>query len=433
VAWRDEWTKVRLAAPAVSDHPVALEHDDSAESSRELMEAEAAADRAPIPGTVGGFSLVHGGPMMRLVARLGIEKLSRRALSFAVVTWVPLLVLSAISTLATGGPELRLFVTDLSALVRFLIAAPLLVLAEAKIHRFTAQSVRQLDTAGYLREEDRPRFQRALDEVSRGRDSRLAEGVIVVLAYVAGWIWFRNELKAGSPGWHAREDASGLHFLPAGLWYVFMSIPFYQFLIYRWIYRMILWIRFLWRMSRLDLILYATHPDHAGGLGFLAGTQSSFAPIVFATAAVTSAIQFERIRRGLTTFDSIRWMLLTLVVVIYPLLLLGPLVVFSPLLARTRRAFDLQNSALAMRYARLFHQRWGPNRGDDESLLGTSDLQSLADMQDSLSATQRMRLVPVTVNSAKALLLAGALPFVPLLLTRIPPQDILKMLFRVAG
>src|SRR5215471_20484751 len=175
-------------------------------------------------------------------------------------------------TVVYGGPKMKLFVTDLSALVRFLIAAPLLVMAEAKIHRFTVQSVRQLDTAGYLREEDRPRFQRALAEVARGRESKLAEAVIVVLAYVAGWIWFRNELKAGSAGWHAREDANGLHFLPAGLWYVFASIPFYQFLIYRWVYRMILWIRFLWRISRLDLSLYATHPDHAGGLGFLAGT-----------------------------------------------------------------------------------------------------------------------------------------------------------------
>jgi hypothetical protein len=393
-------------------------------------EVEAVREPAAVPETAGGFSVVHGGPMMRLVGRLGIERPRRRALAFMVWTWVPLLVLSAISTLFSGGPELKLFLTDLSALVRFLVAAPILVLAEGRIHRFTAQSAGQFESAGYLREQDLPRYRRALEEVHRGRDSKVAEGVIVLLAYVAAWIWFRNELKSGTPGWHAREDASGLHFLPAGLWYVFASIPFYQFLIYRWVYRMILWIRFLWRMSRLDLLLYATHPDHAGGLGFLAGTQSSFAPIVFATAAVTSAIQFGRIQRGLTTLDAIQWMVLALVVVIYPLLLLGPLVVFYPLLARTRRAADLENSALAMRYARLFHERWGPRRGPDEELLGTSDIQSLADMQNSLSATQRMRLVPVTVNATKTLLLAGALPFVPLLLTKYPLQTVLKMLLK---
>ena len=383
-------------------------------------------------GTDGGFTVVYGGPMMRLVARIGIERLSLRALSFAVICWIPLLVLSAITTLVTGGPELRLFVTDLSALVRFLIAAPILVMAEAKIHRFTLQSVRQLETAGYLRDEDLSRFRQALEEVARGRESKLAEGIIVVLAYVASWIWFRNELKAGAAGWHARDDATGLHFLPAGIWYVFMSIPFYQFLIYRWIYRMVLWIRFLYRVSRLDLVVYATHPDLAGGLGFLAGTQSSFSPIVFATAAVTSAIQFERIQKGLTTFDAVQWVIAALVVVVYPVLLLGPLAVFYPMLRRARRTWDLENSALAMRYARLFHQRWGPNRGDDESLLGTGDLQSLADMQNSLSATQRMRLVPVTVNAAKTLLGAGAIPFVPLLLTKYPLDKVLDMLMKVA-
>jgi hypothetical protein len=397
------------------------------------MSGEAPGKPAPASEPGGGFSVVHGGPMMRLVARFGIEKPRRRALAFMVVTWVPLLVLSTISTLAGGGPELKFFLTDLSALVRFLVAAPLLVLAEGRVHRFTSQTARQFAVAGYLRDEDLPRYRRALEEVSRGRESKLAEGVIVVLAYAAAWIWFRKELAAGTAGWHAHEDASGLRFLPAGLWYVFASIPFYQFLIFRWVYRMILWIRFLWRMSHLNLILYATHPDRAGGLGFLAQTQASFAPIVFATAAVTSAIQFERIQRHLTTFDSIQWMLLGLVVVVYPLLLLGPLVVFAGPLARARREAELEYGALAMRYTRLFHERWGPRRGSDESLLGSPDIQSLADLQDALSATQRMRLVPVTANSAKALLLAGALPFVPLLLTKIPPQTILRMLFKVAG
>ena len=93
----------------------------------------------------------------------------------------------------------------------------------------------------------------------------------------------------------------------------------------------------------------------------------------------------------------------------------------------------LENGALAMRYVRLFHERWGADRGPDSELLGTPDIQSLADLQDGLSATQRMRLIPVTRNSAKALLLAGALPYVPLILTKFPLQTVLKMLLRVAA
>jgi hypothetical protein len=396
------------------------------------MIPEATVPAASGPEDYAGFSIVHGGPMMRLMARLGIENPPRRAIGYILVTWVPLLVLSAASSLS-GGHELRVFLSDLPALVRFLVAAPILVLAETRIHRFTFQTARQFAAAGLVRPAERERYRAALNEVARGRESRLAEAVIVVLAYVAAWIWFRNELRTGEAGWHAREDSTGLHFLPAGIWYVFASIPFYQFLIFRWIYRMLLWIRFLWRMSRLDLDLYPTHPDHAAGLGFIAAAQSSFSPIVFATAAVTSAILGEQILAHATTLESVQWVVLALVVVIYPLLLLGPLVVFFPLLARVRRAAELNGGALATRYVRLFHEKWGPDRGPDSELLGTPDIQSLSDLQNSLSATQRMRLVPVTRNSAKALLLAGALPYVPLILTKFPLQTVLKMLLRVAG
>jgi len=396
------------------------------------MIPEATAPAAGGPEDYAGFSIVHGGPMMRLMASLHIENTARRAVGYVLVTWVPLLALSALS-LRSGGHELRLFLSDLPALVRFLVAAPILVLAETRIHRFTFQTARQFAAAGLVVPGERARYRAALDEVARGRESRLAEGIIVILSFVAAWIWFRNELRTGEAGWHAREDATGLHFLPAGIWYVFASIPFYQFLVYRWIYRMILWIRFLWRMSRLNLDLYPTHPDHAAGLGFLAAAQSSFSPIVFASAAVTSAILCERILAKATTLEAVQWSVLGLVVVVYPLLLLGPLVVFAPLLARIRRTAELNGNALSMRYVRLFHAKWGPDRGSDSELLGTSDIQSLADLQNALSATQRMRMVPVTRNAAKALLLAGALPYVPLVLTKFPVKTVLSMLLKVVA
>jgi len=108
-------------------------------------------------------------------------------------------------------------------------------------------------------------------------------------------------------------------------------------------------------------------------------------------------------------------------------------VVFSPLVARIRRTAELNGNALAMRYVRLFHSKWGPDRGSDSELLGTSDIQSLADLQNSLSAGGRMRLVPVTRNAAKALLLAGALPYVPLVLTKFPVKTVLSMLLKVVA
>jgi hypothetical protein len=388
--------------------------------------------RASLEEALTDFSLVQGGPMMRLMARLGLERPGRRALAMVLVTWVPLAVLSAVSSLG-GGNEISRFLVDMPALVRFLVAAPLLIFAETRVHRFTAQVARQMLGTGLVRESDRERFRRALKEVVRGRESRIAEAVIVILAYLASLIWFRNEMRGGEPDWHARQASKGLAFLPAGFWYVFVSVPIYQFLIYRWVYRILLWVRFQWRMARLDLDLYVTHPDQAGGLGFLGLAQTAFAPIIFASAAVTSALQGERILKNLTTFDSIQWSILVLVVVIYPLLLLGPLAVFAPQLTRVRRRGELEATALGQRYVRLFHQRWGGGRGSDEDFLGSSDIQSLADSQNSLAAAMRMRILPVNKSDAVSIVLAGALPFVPLVLTKIPLETILKMLFKVAA
>ena len=145
-----------------------------------------------------------------IMASLHIENTARRAVGYVLVTWVPLLALSALS-LRSGGHELRLFLSDLPALVRFLVAAPILVLAETRIHRFTFQTARQFAAAGLVVPGERARYRAALDEVARGRESKLAEGIIVILSFVAAWIWFRNELRTGEAGWHGTSERFSLH------------------------------------------------------------------------------------------------------------------------------------------------------------------------------------------------------------------------------
>ena len=51
-----------------------------------------------------------------------------------------------------------------------------------------------------------------------------------------------------------------------------MSLPIFQFLLCRWYFRLFIWARFLWQVSRIDLSLVPTHPDRVGGLGFLSDT-----------------------------------------------------------------------------------------------------------------------------------------------------------------
>ena len=61
-----------------------------------------------------------------------------------------------------------------------------------------------------------------------------------------------------------------------------MSLPLFQFLLVRWYFRLFIWGRFLWQVSRIQLALIPSHPDRCAGLGFLSTIHETFAPVLIA-------------------------------------------------------------------------------------------------------------------------------------------------------
>jgi hypothetical protein len=239
--------------------------------------------------------LTEGGRGDALMQRLKLAPLGLRARRAAIVlatlAWLPLLVLSAIEGLAVAGAAIP-FLYDIAAHVRFLVAIPVLLLAEIPIGARVRQTSAHFVVAGLIRPEDRARFADIVRDTVRFRDSRIAELVVLVAAYVTAFgMITRASIQHGST-WHA-PTAAGL--TPVGFWYAFVSVPIFQFLLYRWIYRMIVWGRFLRRLSGLDLQLSPVHPDGAGGLGFLGKSCAPFAIILFAASAVVSSAILTRI------------------------------------------------------------------------------------------------------------------------------------------
>src|SRR5215831_17007342 len=81
------------------------------------------------------FSVTEGGPTYQLMLHMVARKhqaplLIRRAWIFALITWFPLLVLSALQGLALSKTVTIPFLYDFAAYSRFLLAVPLLVIAE---------------------------------------------------------------------------------------------------------------------------------------------------------------------------------------------------------------------------------------------------------------------------------------------------------------
>src|SRR5204862_348336 len=163
----------------------------------------------------------------------------------------------------------------------------LLIGAELIVHqrlRFVASQFRQ---RRLVPEDARPRFDQALASTVRLRNSVLAEVAIIVFIYVVGLRLARSQHAALDVAtWFAKSDGT---LSPAGVWYVYFSLPVTQFLLLRWYYRLFIWTRFLWKVSRIDLRLVPTHPDHLGGLGFLSTATAAFAPLAVAHGAFVSA------------------------------------------------------------------------------------------------------------------------------------------------
>src|ERR1700746_335258 len=239
------------------------------------------------------LSVIEGGPLDRLQRRLGLMKLEaplivRRALVFSLVAWLPLLILSALQGTLLTNVKIP-FLYDPSAHIRFLLSVPLLIVAEVVIGPRIVAATGHFITSGLISEDRYRDFDAAIVDAIRLRDSTFAEAVILAITYFGAFISIRF-FSATVSNWHSLVTESGHPFTLAGYWYALVSLPIYQFLVYRWLWRTFIWCKFLRRVSKLDLQLIPTHPDQAGGLGFLGATHRLFGIFIFAYAATVSAV-----------------------------------------------------------------------------------------------------------------------------------------------
>jgi hypothetical protein len=315
--------------------------------------------------------------------------------------------------------------------VRYLVTLPLLVVAELVVHQRMRPVIRQFLERNLVPQAARAQFDAAAASAVRWRNSVAAEVALLVFVYgfsIFAWPYYGG-LQVAT--WYAEPVNGGRQLTVAGWWFSYVSLPLFQFMLLRWYFRIFIWIRFLWHVSRCPLSLVPTHPDRLAGLGFLSGTVTAFAPLLFAHGTLLAASIAMRIffqNAALLDFK----VELGVVVVFLLVLVLGPLLLFVPQLATARRIGLREYGALAQRYVREFDAKW--LRGgvpDGEPLVGSADVQSLADLGGSYEMVQNMRMVPFTRDAALQLGVITLVPVAPLLLTMIPLEELLKRLVQI--
>ena len=358
-----------------------------------------------------------------------LELLRRRVLFFSLITWVPLFLLCFYDGQLLSNGHLG-FLRDLETQVRFLVALPALIVAELIVHQRTRSVIKRFLQGRIVAPEEMPRFRAAIEAALRIRNSVALEFALLILVYTAGhWIWLHKVAFLGST-WYGVSNASGFHLTLAGYWNAFVSVPIFQFILLRWYFRILIWFWLLWKISRLNLRLLPAHPDHAGGIGFLGRSSYSFSPLLFAQGALLSGVIASRVHYEGLTLPSFKITIGTFVG-FFVLGILAPLAMFSPQLARAKRKGLADYGKLASNYVTEFDEKWLSSGTSDEPILGTADIQSLADLGNSYSGVRDMKIVPFGLPDITRLVLATVAPLLPLLLTVMPLDELVMRIIKI--
>ncbi len=400
-----------------------------------MTESRVMAPPKALPGVASDFSLFLGGPLFQLLRRAhlsddALTHVRQRMVAISLLAWLPLLVLSAVEGRLLGGGLSVPFLHDLEAHVRFLVAMPILIAAELVVHRRMRPIVRQFLDEELIPESAKPRFDAALAAAMRLRNSVAAE--VLMIAFVCGFGFFwRRYLALETPTWYGTPSAGRLSLTLAGAWYLYLSLPLFQFLLVRWYFRIFIWARFLWAVSRLDLRLVPTHPDRTGGLGFLAGVVYAFVPLAVAHGALLAGRVADRIFYLGATLTQFKAEMVVLAVFVL-LLVFTPLLLFLPALSRTKQVGLREYGVLGQRYVREFDSKWLHGGAvATEPFLGSADIQSLADLANSVEVVRTMRVVPISKAAIVLLVVSTLAPLAPLALTIMPAEELLKQLLGV--
>jgi hypothetical protein len=335
---------------------------------------------------------------------------------------VPLVVLALLQRASGFGDSL---IRDLSVHARLLVAMPLILVADRLLDRGGRLTMARLFDEGFVPPSSTARVRALLRGVERWRDAALPESLLLVAAIGAG--------AMALVGWTAPAGAlRGLdrsRFDAVRLWYGLAALPVFQFLLWRSLFRWLLWLRVLAGLTRVPLRLVPAHADRHGGIGFVRMAHVLYSCVMLlATSAVVCAgweTQLEVHKMAVASFRGPLFVFLLIGLIIA----FAPLVMFTPQLLRARISGVTQYGSLMSDYARRFHERWVGR--DHSDFLGTSDIQSLSDMGNTYrDSVDQLGVFLFERADALLVLAACLLPVVPLLLAQSPAPEVIN---RIVG
>lgn len=381
------------------------------------------------------YSLMRGGLVYRVLKALGLVGRGRSvtaglAILLVLLTMGPLLAMSALNgTLLPGFSQVHMaLLGDYALLARFLVALPLLVVFAPICDELFRQTLSQFSRSGMVHPVQRGPFDTLLSDMQRARNSILPELACLLLALLPVLL---NAAPVGMldddiTDW-SRVDGE---LTPAGRWFIFVATSIFRFVGLIWTWRFLLWAWLLWRLSRIDLDLRASHPDGTGGLGFLGVIQQRFSVLAFAGGVLLSGYCINHMLYLGQTLAGLKHLLLGYVVMV-TMAIMAPLLVMTPRLLKAKRNGLLLYSLLGHDAVHTFDRRWlGERPADAPSLLDTGDASAICDFTSVYATIRGMSAIPISRWNLLWIAVAATLPLGPLVFFALSVDELLR---RLAG
>lgn len=391
----------------------------------------------PVPEAASrlDFHAAHGGIFFELQRRLHLLhenalRTGKRALMFVALAWGGLLVL-VLPTYFSDKPMIWNFISDPGPSVRFIVGIAAFILSEKYIDAGLRTKLLQFNRAPLIAPSSQPKALSALNTALKRRDSGTAELICLLLAIAGAYAAYVNFKSFPATNWSVTVSGSTPMLTPAGWWCVCFSSPLFLFLMFRGLWRHVVWARLLRMIAALELRLTATHPDRKGGLAFLAEYPNAYVAFVFGLSSSIATVVAKHVwadglsANALATV-MIGWLLVVLVFFAYPLS------AFTGPLSRLKRSTISVLSALATRQQRTVERKViggnvaAPSKNETDYANGNPE--SLADYYSSVC---KISTVLLSRNSLMPVCASAILPFAIVGMTQLPFKEVFSVLKKI--
>ncbi len=378
------------------------------------------------------FSIINGGMFDHFLKLIGVNKIGskstlRKIIFYTGLTWIPLAILTTLEGCFWGNKVDVPFVNEFATHIRLIVAIWILVVAEGIVDKRVKYSVNQFNKSGILSKSGKEKFEQAKVIADRMCESYWAEGIILFLI-IANLVFRISINSMDLTTWILPDKYNPSTISLAGYWALIISYPVFQFIILRWFWRWIIWLRLLFLIAKVDLRLLPIHPDKSGGLGFLGESPLPFSIFTFVLSIIFSGMVAERIIfLGETVQD--QYPLIAIFILFCIIINLAPLLPFiGPLIsARSKGISDFH--AMVAHHHREFEMKWlSGELQNKEDLLGHPDASSTADITSVYDLVENMTIFPFNLKTMAVTVFISIIPIISIFTIQLPLADILKML-----